>query len=192
MPQISTKHALTRQELVFCKIYVAFGFANHSDAYRRSFMERRRDGNYVAPPRRGMTPDELDKIDPITTKEVNRRGKYLLSQDHIKSYIQEIGKPAGDHARDVLIEQAMFGDKLDARRAAEKILEQEDKLGFRDAVSRFWEISCEIGAEIEVPLPHEVTGTVTCPHCTQGHEVTLPLRLRAPAEEMFPQFKKAE
>jgi hypothetical protein len=192
MPKISSKHALTRQELIFCKIYVAFGFTNHSDAYRRAFMERRADGQYVAPPRTGMTADQLDAIEPITTKEINRRGKHLLSQDHIKAYIEEIGKPAGDHARGVLAEQAMFGAKAEALRAADKILEQEDKLGFRDAVTRFWEISCEIGAEVEVPLPHDVTGKVTCPHCAEGHEVTLPLRVLVPVEEMFPQFKKDE
>jgi hypothetical protein len=192
MPRISSKHALTGQELMFCKIYVAFGFTNHSDAYRRAFMVSNKSGKYVVPPRPGMTTDELDALEPITTKEVNRRGKHLLSQDHIAAYIEEIGKPAGDHARGVLVEQAMFGAKGDALRAADKILEQEDKLGFRDAVTRFWEISIEIGAEVEVPLPHNVSGFVTCPHCAEGHEVTLPLKARVPVAALFPNLHKED
>jgi hypothetical protein len=169
MPRISYRHALTPQEFDFCKIYVAFGESNHTEAYRRAFLTRIKGGAFVEPEHIGMTSEELNVLPPVSPKEATRRAKQLLKQDHIIQYIAEIGKPASDHARGVLSEQAMFGDAQASRKAAEEILKQEDKMGFRDAVERWAEILCEIGAEIEVPLP------TSCPNCGHGLSATAPL-----------------
>lgn len=174
MPKISPRHALTEQEASFCRIYVAFGEENQAEAYRRSHMVQRKDGEWVLPPRPGSTADVVESLDPLSTKEVSRRAGIMLKQSHIKAYIKEIGSPPGDTARGVIGEQALFGDDGAQRKAAEMILSQEDKLGFKNAVDRWVEILTEIGAEIEVPLPAK------CPHC-KG-----PLSAKTLFKRMFP------
>jgi len=152
---ISPKHALTTQEREFCKKYVAFGKRNAPEAYRRSFLT-----------------DEEGNVTRVAPKEVSRRVKVLLKHDYITAYIDEIDRPPSDHAREVLAEQVLFGEDATARRAAEQILQQEDKLGFRDATEKWAEILCAIGAEVVVPLE-------------DGSEVTAPLKA------MFPKYKDA-
>lgn len=176
--KISAKYALSHNEIEFCKIFVAFGLTNHTEAYRRSFLTFRADSTYCEAPVPGLSDDELKKLESLLPKEINRRAKQLLKQDYIQAYLTEIARPAGEHARSVLADQARFAaNPGDARRAAEQILASEDKLGFRDAVEHWAEIMCEIGAEIEVPLPAE------CPHCGKG------LYAAAPMSEMFPKLK---
>ncbi len=164
--KISAKHALTSKEKDFCKIYVAFGLKNGPEAYRRSYCIERRDGIYVAPigDHHDLAYDEdlLAALPGLDPKEVSKKVQGLLKQSYIQAYIEEIGRAPGDHARDVLADQARFGSPGEARRASEVILKEEDKLGFREAVDRWAEILMEIGAEIEVPLPHN------CPHCGKG------------------------
>lgn len=160
MSSISARHALTDQEMEFCKIYAGFGYTSHTDAYRRSFFPPRKnnDGYLQAHP------------DLPSPKEANRLAKLLLDKPHIQAFLEELKAPAGDRARDVLTEQAHFGSDQIARQAAVKILEDEDRLGFRDAVEQWTTLMCAIGTEVVVPLPG-------------GGEVAFPLR------EMFPRFE---
>lgn len=165
--KISAKHALTAKEKDFCKIYVAFGLKNGPEAYRRSYCIERADGTYAAPIGdyiniHSISDDDLKALPGLDPKEISKKVQGLLKQSYIAAYIEEIGRAPGDHARDVLGDQARFGSPGEARRAAEVILKEEDKLGFREAVDRWAEILMEIGAEIEVPLPHN------CPHCGKG------------------------
>lgn len=191
---ISRKHALLPAELKFCKIYLGFGETNHTEAYRRSFMVKRKDGQWVEPPGEGLSLDEINALEPPSPKEVSRRAKTLLKQDYIQQYITEIARPAGQHARGVLTEQVIFGSEQSARKAAEQVLSQEDKLGILDATFRWAEILRDIGAEIEVPLPtrFEKRLTITCDKCGEQLDVHIdePLTARAPFAEMFP--KKGE
>lgn len=187
---ISRKHALLPAELKFCKVYLGFGKTNHTEAYRRSFMRRRKDGEWVEPPIDGYSQEELDALDPLSTKEINRRAKQLLKQSYIQEYLKEVGLPVGAQARGVLTEQVTFGSEQHARKAAEQVLAQEDKLGIRDATFRWAEIMREIGAEIEVPLPtrFEKRYTIQCENC--GHAIDVhvdePLVAKANFADMFP------
>ena len=163
--KISTEHALTSKEVEFCKVYVAFGYKNHTDAYRRAFCIVRQDSTFVEPPAPHMSDQEIRSLPTMLPKEMNRKASTLLKQDHILAYIDEIAKSAGDHARRVIADTARFGKPSERMRAADAILAAEDKLGQRDAVERWVEILCEVGADIEVPLPHE------CPHCGYSHDL---------------------
>ena len=138
-PKISARHALTEKESEFVKVYLAFGETNVAEAYRSSHLEQRLDGQYVEPPRERMSLDDLNLLKVIPPRECTRLGKQLLAQQYIQDYIAEIKRPPGDTARTVIAEQALFADEAAARSAATKILEQEDKLGFKDAVER-WKI----------------------------------------------------
>jgi hypothetical protein len=168
-PIISARHALNESEFKFCKAYSAG--LNAPEAYRRAFVAEVEE---IAPEKR--------------TKEVSRRARALLKQDYIERYLEEIGHPAGERARAVLTDQALFGSEASSRKAAEKILADEDKLGFRDAVERFLEIMVEVGADVEVPLPgrfqKRVQGICEC-----GEIVTVdvdePLNVKFKAAKMF-------
>ena len=173
--KISAKHALTPKEIEFCKVYVAFGNTNHTEAYRRAFCIARLDGTFAEPPVPHMDDEAIKGLPALTPKEISRRAGQLLKQAHIQMYVEEISRPAGDHARGVLADTARFGKAGESLRAADQILSQEDKHGFREAVERWAEILCEIGSEIEVPLPHE------CPHCGKA------LYASVPFAEMFKQ-----
>ena len=162
--KISARHALTEQELDFCKRYEAMGRKNHTEAYRRAFWPRYKDsdGRWVLPEHQDLPPP----------KEVSRRATRLLDQDYILAYLEELRQTAGDRARDVLSEQVQFEVGRPAAQAAAQILQQEDKLGFRDAVEKYAEIMSAIGAEVVVPAPG-------------GGEVSFPLR------EMYPRFSES-
>lgn len=152
---LSKRHACTEEELEFCHAYVAGLKATES--YRR-FMRA-----------------EIEKWEgkhnkAMPNKEMARRAYYLLSQDHIKGYLKELeGQAPGDLARATLTELASL--KQD-RAAAEKILEQEEKIGFKTGQERWAAIMCAIGTEVVVPLPG-------------GGEIAFPLG------SMFPQFQDA-
>jgi hypothetical protein len=168
---ISAKHGLTDEELKFVRVFLAMGSVNAAEAFRRAWADDCKD---------------------MHSREVSRRAKQLLKQDYIIRYIEELKAPTSDAARGVLVDQILFGEDQQALRAAQKSIEEEDKLGFGTAVDRFWEISSEIGAEIVVTLPGEVTREVVCPHCFDKHVVTIPLEVTAPVSEMFGGGEKEE
>jgi hypothetical protein len=160
---VSSRHALSDQEFDFCKRHLAGLPA--ATAYRRAFLKETGTGATFASldaNGNGVGP-ELD------SKEVSRRASTLLKQDYIKAYLAEIANPAGDHARGVLLEKALFeGDRM----AAQTILDQEDKLGARDAYEHWATVMCAIGTEVVVDLPG-------------GGEAVVPLK------GLFPQFADA-
>jgi hypothetical protein len=146
-------------------------------AYGRTFLKERRVRNrverfepedYVQ-----LMRDPKAEVSPVDSKEVARRAKLLMSQEHIKGFYEElIEVNPGDRAREVLAEQALLGDESAARSAAKQILEDEDKLGQRSSFELWAEIMCAIGAEVVVPLPG-------------GGEAVTDMR------EMFPRYKEA-
>lgn len=146
---ISAKHGLVKEELKFCQVYDSFGRTNPAEAYRRSFLVRK-GGEYWEPDRDG----KIDMTgDPVPAKLCARRAQALLKQPHISSYLDELNSPAGDRARAELHEQVLFGDPQQAARASTRLLDDEDKLGFRDAVELHTMVQCAIGTEVHAPLP---------------------------------------
>ena len=153
---IPKKYACSDEEKKFVHSHLAG--LNMTEAWRRAF------------------PDDIDEWEgkkgkKMLNKEMSRRARYLLDQDYIQGYIAELeGSAPGDLARATLTELASLkGD----RQAAEKILEQEDKLNFQTGQERWAEIMCAIGTEVVVPLPG-------------GGEVVFPLG------SIFPQFADSQ
>ena len=162
---VSAKHALTENEVDFCRRFSSFGFKNAPDAYRRSFLVFNED------------EDDYEKLwcekrfdgrpgKHVTGKETRSRAALLLRLDYIQNYLEEIKKPAGEHARSVLADQVRFGEDSEARRAAEGILAQEEKYGINDAVIIWANLLRDIGAEVVVPVPDR------CPSCGAGIEIS--------------------
>jgi hypothetical protein len=158
MARISVRHALTEKEFDFCRIYAAFGEKNASEAYRRShcvqvgemWYEKDSKGEPI-----GVWNDE-GKLGSghLDAKAVSKQATLLLKRDHIASFMEEIRNPTGDHARGALSDQVLFaGDDGQRLKAAQRVLDDEDKLGFRDAADAWAERMCAIGAEIVVPVP---------------------------------------
>lgn len=162
---ISTRWALTQQELDFCRIYAGFGYTNATEAYRRAFFPDIRD-----PDTQQWREDPAKK--GITAKAMQGRAAQLVGQTYVKKFLEELQVSGSDRAREILLEQAQFGDPATQNRAARDILAQEDKLGFRDAVEQYANIMCAIGAEVVVPVPG-------------GGEIVIPFK------EMFPRYREA-
>jgi hypothetical protein len=161
-------------------MYLAFGSKNATEAYARSFLVI--DGGQA------FRPDERGKRSgvPVSRRNIGKEASSLLKKDHIKRYIGELESPTSEAARDTLADHVRFGEPQEALRAANRILDDEDKLGFRDAAEKWAEIMCEVGAEVVVPLPGKVRGSVYCPHCFAQHDVELAIEATVPMAKMFP------
>jgi len=168
--RISNRHALLDNELVFVRIYVAFGQENAPEAYRRAYLAYDNDSEQWYPKAANGNP-ELTKP-PIDPRACYRKAKTLLDQAHVQAYIAELQESAGDLARQQLADTMLFTDDSLSMKAAERVLDDEDKLGFRDAVEQWAEIMCAVGAEVVVPVPG-------------GGETVFALR------ELFPSYKDA-
>jgi hypothetical protein len=183
--EVSARHALTNDEVRFCRMFMAFGEKNMTEAYARSFL--------VIEGKEAYHRDERGKRTglPVPRKEISREGALVLRKEHIQRYIAELKSTPSEAARDTLSDHVRFGDPTDALRAANRILDDEDKLGFRDAAEKWAEIMCEVGAEVVVPLPGKVKGSVYCPHCFAQHDVELAIEATVPMAKMFPKFDPA-
>jgi hypothetical protein len=158
---VSARHALTEQEFDFCKRHLAGLPA--ATAYRRAFFIEKGGVTYES-----IAPNG-DGENEVSSKEVSRRASTLLTQDHIQAYLAEITNPAGDQARAVLLEKAVFdGD----RQAAQSVVDQEDKHNLRDAYEHWAMVMCAIGTEVVVDVPG-------------GGQVIMPMKA------LFPQYAEA-
>jgi len=139
-----------------------------TEAYRRAFAgDLQREAEKLAEKAERQLEDWRDFLP--TNKALSARARTVLESEWVVMFMDEQEKEPGEVAREVLVEKAQFeGD----RRAAEIIIDQEDKLGFRDAQEKWAEIMCAIGAEVVVPLPG-------------GEEVVVPLK------SMFPKYEDA-
>jgi hypothetical protein len=163
-------------------MYLALGGKNAAEAYRRSYLLQEEAGYF----RRGPKGERVGA--PLTTKQVSKEANALLKRDHIQDYIKELSVSTSDAARETLADQVRFGDSQESLRAANRILDDEDKLGFRDAAEMWADIMCEVGTEVVVPIPGHVEADVYCPHCFEQHHVKLPIEATVPMESMFPQY----
>lgn len=141
---ISVRHALTDEEIRFVRVYTAFNYTNVSEAYRRSHLVSNPDGDWFMRDAKGEP--RLDK--PMDARACHKCGTALLRLEHIQSYLAELRGSPGEQARTTLTDAALFGDDSLALKAAEKVLQEEDKLGFRDSVEWWAEVMCSIGAEV--------------------------------------------
>lgn len=164
-------------------VYSAFGEKNSAEAYRRSFLHVDEFGDCF-----DRAPDGGPRKDakPLTAREVSKRATALLRQEHIGRYLKELRKSGSERAREVLEEQAFFGEDSDARRAAEKILENEDRMGMRRASEKWAEHMSAIGAEVVVPLPSSVTVEGNCQDCGRPYRHEKRLEASFPVAQMFP------
>lgn len=175
MAKISVRHALLPEELDFCRRHVALNEQNPKEAYRRSFLVRG-SGTIVGPASEHGWCDKDSEGgplgEPLTAGEINKRVKKLLAQAHVQSYIEELKRSGGELARQNLLDTVLFGDPNAQARARDTILQEEDKLGFRDAVAQWATIMCAIGTEVRIPLP-------------DGTEAAVPLARLMPEEIDF-------
>jgi hypothetical protein len=176
---VSARHAVNEDEKRFVRMYLALGGKNQAEAYRRSFLVLE-DGKAFRRDSRGNRTGP-----PLDNRNIAKFASALLKKDHIKAYVAELRAPASEAARETLTDQVRFGDSQEALRAANRILDDEDKLGFRDAAEKWADIMCEVGAEVVVPLPGTVEGDVYCPHCYEQHHVELPIEVTVPMSKMF-------
>jgi hypothetical protein len=187
MPQVvSARHAVNADEKRFVRMFLALGEKNQAEAYRRSFLVCE-NNQYFQRDSKGLRTGA-----PLPPRNVGKLASMLLKKDHIKAYIAELKTPASDAARDTLTDQVRFGDSQEALRAANRILDDEDKLGFRDACEKWAEIMCEVGAEVVVPIPGNVEADVHCPHCFETHHVSLPIEITTPMSGLFRDMGKTE
>lgn len=184
MADVSARHALLDDEIKFVRMWLALGEKNATEAYRRAFLVQ--DGNQWF--KRGAKGERSGA--PVTSRWITKEASVLLKKDHIQRYVAELKAPASDTARSTLVEQVRFGDSQEALRAANRILDDEDKLGFRDAAEMWADIMCEVGAEVVVPLPGKVEDDVICPNCFETHHVELPIEVSVPMGDMFPNYGK--
>lgn len=171
---LRARHALNLEELAFCRVYSALGETNAAEAYRRSFLA------------------EVPEDEHPPAKEISRRAKQLAERDHIRRYLDELNLSASEHARTTLEEQAKLGVGREAASAAAKILDQEDKLGLRDATLQWAAILVEAGADVVVPLPGRFQRDVVCRHCGETTHVDEPLEVSFDLGEMFSQYAPEE
>lgn len=153
---VSIASMLTEEERKLCHFYVALDGQQPSEIWRRAHND-----------------------DTISAKECARLLNGALKRPMIAAYIAELRQPDNDAARAAMAQEVKTGGR-GALRAAEKILEDEDKLGFRDAVVEWARIMCEVGAEIEVPLP------TTCQSCGAAQRITVPMA------DLFPRISDAQ
>jgi hypothetical protein len=146
--KISPRHALTDAEFAFIRIYAAFGKKNAPEAWRRAFCVLGADGEFYL-----KGPNGEPTGDPLSSKTQGARANTLLGQDYIQGFLDELERGVGDQARDALAEEVAFGSEQARLKAVQRVLDDEDKLGFRNAVDAYFERACAIGAEVVVPLP---------------------------------------
>jgi len=144
--RISNRHAMDERELAFVRIYVAFGERGAPEAYRRAYLAFDEESEQWYP-RLNNGEANLEKP-PVGNQTAYRKAQALLELQHVQAYIEELKNSSGDLARQVLSDAVLFTDTKTALNAAERVLDDEDKLGFRDAVEQWAEIMCAIGAEV--------------------------------------------
>lgn len=165
---LSVRSLLTPQQLKFCQLYVTSEGRNATPLYRQVF---------AAEAKKQTTQQQYDAV------------AMLLADESIQAYIKELQLPTKDVARLVLAEQIHTEMNPDvARRAAQQILNDDDSEQFRDSVERFWAVTAEVGAEIEIPLPGRCQSERIV-RCTCGEEIAVvcgaPYGVRAPVSDLF-------
>lgn len=166
--------ALTKEEREFCDLLAAMDFVQWNECFRRAWpaIAKGRD-----------------------SRDLNKLAKAAMRRPLIARYLGELRRAKsmsdGEAAREALSETVREGAPTTRIRASEKILKNEDELGFRDAAREYARILCEVGAVVDVPLPQTARGAVSCPECLHDFEVELPVRAEVPVSALFPSLVEA-
>lgn len=188
---ISVRDALTPDEEKFCRVYLGFKGKNKGEAYRRAFYVLHR-GEYYEPAQCTSADEPREGETPADARLATKRAETLLKQAHIQSYITELSASTSEHARQTLAREVISGDSSTELKAAQEVLKQEDKLGFRDAALLWAQIMCEVGAEVVVELPERFQRVVVCKCCGEETYVDEPIEVSIPMAEMFPNLTPSE
>lgn len=188
MPNLSAKYSLTPQEIEFCKFFASSGEGRLSLCYTKAFLvmrpafpERGIARCYVEPnvPMQGLNPQErlelLCSLPEVTSRQMLQRAREKLEDPQIQRYLAELQQSPISIAETVLLEQSLFGDEKDARGAAVKILEMDQRANRRDDIFYFADVLDEAGFEVVVDFPTEVRRDVTCPECGHVRHVAFPV-----------------
>lgn len=176
------------EELKFARTYLGFDKKWPTESYRRTMMRKNGRGEFVDFPKSSAIDqailDDETRFPALDPKQISKRATALLGQAHIIQLIDELENSTSDHARQVLRDQVLFGDDKQKLTAAQRIMAEEDRLGFRDAVEMWADILCEIGAEVVIPLG-KTTRTAHCSHCGEENEFKIDLAVELPFEELM-------
>lgn len=184
--KVSIRGVVEPEELRFCQVYLAFGKRDAAEAYRRAYLRKNGRGDWVDVPRgSGLPMEEINEMPVLNPKLVGKRAAALLRQQHIQEVLFELEQSPSEHARQTLADQILFGSEREKSKALERIIAEEDKLGFRDASEVWADIMCSIGAEVVVPLG-KTTKTVHCPACGETSRVQVDLAAEVQLSEFFP------
>lgn len=172
-------------------MFLAFGKRDAAEAYRRSFLRKNARGEWVDSPRgSGLPMDQVNTAEVLSPKDCSKRASALLRQQHIQDTLAELERSPSELARKTLADQLLFGTEREKTKAVERVMAEEDKLGFRDAAEKWAEIMCDIGAEVVVPLG-VITRQFACQHCREINEVDIDLSTEVPLSEFFPNHRTA-
>ena len=188
MPKLSSRHALTAQEIEFCKAFSAGGESRLDLHYTRAFLILR-PGNrdegiergYVEPtiPLDGLTVaqrfEALNRLPLVEVAEIKARARAKLRDPLIKKFLKELEQSPTMVAEQALFEQALLGDEKDARGASTKILELDQRANRRDDIYFLADVLDQAGFEVVVDLPTEVRKDVICPACGHAQHVVFPV-----------------
>ncbi len=188
MSRLSAKHALTPQEVEFCKYYAASGIERIDLCYQRAFLILRPGDPshgisrcWVEPnvPMQSLTAAQrievLNALPEVTKMQIVGRAREKLKDPMIQRYLEELTQSPITVAEQVLLEQAQLGDEKDARGAAVKILELDQRSNRRDDIFFLAQVLDEAGFEVVVELPQEVRRDVTCPECGHTRHMAFPV-----------------
>lgn len=161
MPKLRSKRALTPADKKFAEICAALeeppGKGEVKAAFERCFPERVQEIKLTL-------ANKKTRLGSRISTEASQK----LRSPLIQAYVLELRGMDAETAKRVLLEDAILNDNA---KSAEKVIEQEDRLKFRDAVEAWAELLCAVGTEVVVPLGE--------------NEVSFPL------SEMFPKFRGA-
>lgn len=191
MAKLSAKHALNKREREFCQQLNASEGQFVARAYKAAFaVWREVDARWV------VIDDEdidLDKLTPkmrgeiiarslpVDAKQLDKKGRNLLKSQLIQSYLRELDGSPVDIAEGIVQEQMVTGDAKESLRAAERTIEDKDRIRKRQMIQHFWEVSAENLADVVRPMPGEVRKLHSCAQCGHEEEVVTPLHARFPA-----------
>ena len=161
MAKLRSLHALDKVERE-CTQHIAAlppSKGNITEAFKKFYPRKVEEILKVAKEKKSQGK----KTQPI--QAVYNEAARWFRQEKIQEYYRELLDMDSDSARRVLLEKAVIDG---SESAANRVIEQENALKFRDDVDNFWLVTADCDAIYK--------RIVECPHC-QG-EITLELEVR--------------
>jgi len=183
--RLSARHALTKKEIEFCKVFKAGQGrevnAQKREAYRKAYCHRRGDGAWISFDfdHELLTKEKITqlmaKAESVSGQEMLARAEAILEDYSVQQYIKELSESSVSLAEGALRENVLFGDEKEARSSADKILGREEKASRIEDIAELARVFDDAGFEIVVDLPQEVRADVVCDDCGAVKHVSLPV-----------------